>query len=136
MSTSTHTFYFPTTVLHNVTTDADGGHPAWLRGYADGDSMETVFTYGSWGPNANQDDPYDPALVAAALSEAFELCNIYGDPMYVDHPCHATALRYRLGRNRSLSKGDAVMLGERFYVVESLGWAELLPGGERRLIDA
>ncbi len=41
----------------------------------------------------------------------------------IDTPTAEWALRYRLNRNRSLSVGDVVIVGELAYAVESCGWA-------------
>lgn len=127
MQTAKH-YNFPTKVFHNETTDPEGRHLGWVRGYLPGDTMVEVFSYGHWGPNADKDDPYFPELITAALSEAFEAFNILDDPYYADHPAHEEAVAYRRTAGRSLSVGDMVVLGERTYVVQRFGWAEVISG--------
>ena len=51
----------------------------------------------------------------AVLNAAFEQLNI-------DNPTEAWAKEYRIDRNRSLSVGDVVMVGETAYACESIGW--------------
>lgn len=127
MTAALPTFKFPTTILFNTTTDEHGRHLAWTRGYAQGDSLEAVFSYGDWDQDAAQS--YDDEMIAAALSEAFELTNILDDPYYADHPRHVTARHYRLCNVRSMCKGDAVKLGDRTFVADSYGWSELHADG-------
>lgn len=127
MTTATHTTSFPTTILYNVTEDEFGYRLGWERGYAAGDTLEEVFSYGDW--DANPDKVYDDKTIATALHEAFDLCNILDDPYYAQHPAHHTARQFRLRGVRSMCKGDAVKLGERTFVADRFGWSELHADG-------
>ncbi|MEB3023414.1 MULTISPECIES: hypothetical protein [Mycolicibacter] len=44
------------------------------------------------------------------------------DELNVDDPTTEWALRYRLDRNRSISVGDVVIVGDKAYAVERMGW--------------
>lgn len=72
--------------------------------------------------------PADIAMVRV-LEKVFEQLNI-------DEPECDWAQRYRAERNRSLSVGDVVAIGESAWVVASMGWerisAETLAGGVDR----
>jgi len=54
-----------------------------------------------------------------ALETVFEQLNIGGEPGY---PAEPWTTEYRSHRNRSLSTGDVVVLGENAYAVASFGW--------------
>jgi len=61
-------------------------------------------------------DPKDN--VKLILSSVFEQLNIGGDLI----PASDYTVEYRANRNRSLSVGDVVIVGESAYAVASFGW--------------
>jgi hypothetical protein len=75
------------------------------RGYAPGDPLVLA---ASW----DELHPRDPGVL---LEHVFDQLN-------VDDPTEGWALVYRANRNRSLSKGDVVVLGETAWSCESVGW--------------
>lgn len=57
----------------------------------------------------------DSGSATPVLEQAFEQLNI-------DQPVTEWAKEYRANRNRSLSVGDVVVVGELAYSCESVGW--------------
>ncbi len=57
--------------------------------------------------------------VGSILEQAFEQLNVGGEPGY---PATEWCKFYRLNGNRSLSKGDVVIVGETAFSCESAGW--------------
>lgn len=65
---------------------------------------------------------YDqPHVFDRALEQVFEQLNIGGDLV----PATDWTLRYRNARNRSLSVGDVVVLGEMAYAVADMGFERI-----------
>jgi hypothetical protein len=102
------------TVWHNVALDGSGRHTAMLDGYQPGDPMVRVFDYQA-----------SPGRSAEKIAEeAFAIFNYHpGDAAGAE-----LALAYYGRRLRSLSKGDAVVVGEVALAVASVGWT-LIHGG-------
>ena len=57
----------------------------------------------------------DSGTPHTVLNQAFEQLNI-------DYPTEEWAKQYRQNRNRSLSVGDVVVVGEQAYACASVGW--------------
>ena len=57
-----------------------------------------------------------------ALGHVFEQLNIGGD---MGVPAEPWTIEYRHNRNRSLSVGDVVVIGECAFSVESFGWRRI-----------
>lgn len=89
---------------------------ACLSGYRPEHTVSEVFTYDVTSPRSE-------AEVNALLSEAFRLFNVGDDPAFGTPDEWAVA--YRRRRNRSLSVGDVVGVGRRFYACERYGWSVL-----------
>lgn len=83
-------------------------HESFLRGYAPGDPLRLA---ASW-------DQSIPSDIAALLEHVF-------DELNVDEPTTDWAWYYRAQRNRSLSKGDVVSIGETAWSCESVGWKQV-----------
>lgn len=64
------------------------------------------------------DDLRGEALVNAARELVFEQLNI-------DDPTATWALKYRLAGHRSLSVGDAIVIGETAWLCQAIGWKPL-----------
>lgn len=83
----------------------------FLRGYRYGDKMRLATEYYT-----------DIALVSdsaiPALEQAFRELN-------VDYPSQDWAQEYRQRRNRSLSVGDVVVIGEQAWACDSFGWTRV-----------
>ncbi len=95
-------------VFHNNDVPA-----AWSTGYRDEHTVTQVLTYDVAAPRTEQE-------VLALVEEAFRLCN--DDPTLT---ADKRARAYRFRRNRSLSVGDVVGVGPRFYACARSGWRAL-----------
>jgi hypothetical protein len=57
-----------------------------------------------------------------ACGSVDRLLNIVFEQLNIDEPRADWAIRYRVERNRSLSVGDVVVVGEQAWAVDSVGW--------------
>ncbi|KOV84793.1 hypothetical protein [Nocardia sp. NRRL S-836] len=103
----------PVRVFHNNDASA-----SLLNGYQPGSTVTEVYLY--------IEDALDDHVL---LDRAFDLFNIDPDPE-LGAP-DERAVEYRSRGNRSLSVGDVVAVGDRFYAVDHTGWRRL---GDQPLI--
>lgn len=75
------------------------------------------------------DESVDPFEVV------FGICNSYPTEMHAPERYLDQVITYRAGRNRSLSVGDVISIGEGFYLCASTGWA-LIERPSTNLINA
>ncbi|WP_278314988.1 hypothetical protein [Lolliginicoccus levis] len=87
-------------IFHNIARDEQGRH-AGFAGYRPGHQVELVFAYSAEG----SDDEL--------LERAFFLTNIGSGPL---------ADAYRARGLRSLSVGDVLAIGQRYYGCDRIGW--------------
>lgn len=107
------------TVFHNIATDPQGRHLGWDSGYRPGHPLVPVFRYET-----------DSTLgVMGIANEAYRLFNVGDDPTF-GTPA-AEAVQYRMLQNRSLSKGDVLLLhtddGPTWLACASSGWDPIDP---------
>lgn len=114
-------------IFHNLATDDEGRHLAWVFGYTPGDPLAEVFRYTVGGTVARRDDE-------AVCAHAFDVFNVGDDPAFcVDGLPEPLAVMYRSKGLRSLSVGDVVSIAgilgddERCYAVASRGFTEIVP---------
>jgi hypothetical protein len=105
------------TVFHNTTPDERGNLcKGMLDGYDHGDALVPVFT-------TTTERAGGTAADMATLEEIFHLLNVGADPDFGTPDERAVA--YRRNRNRSLSVGDVVAIGQRWYACARIGWAQI-----------
>ena len=74
----------------------------------------------------------DPTLTAPAETGVpIRALEIVWHELNVDVPTAGWARRYRAERNRSLSVGDVVILGEAAYAVTAAGWMSVALAAEQ-----
>lgn len=101
-------------IYHNVTVGPSGRPVGMLDGYLPGASLTHVATFTTPLPAGDEHN------VMAICNEAFHLLNVGDDPSLGTPDERAVA--YRAARNRSLSVGDVVAVGEVFVAVAAYGW--------------
>lgn len=98
-------------IWHNIGTDFAGRHLAMMDGYQEGHPLVPVYRYVAVG---------DPVSVA---NQAFHVFNVGDDPDFgTPDP---DAQRYRALKNRSLSVGDVVQVGDTWLACALDGWTEV-----------
>jgi len=98
---------FQVTIWHNVNRDENGRPTGFFRGYHPEDAVCPVFTF------TRADDK-------SILDWCFHVFNAPEE--YLDKEDRKVAERYRANRLRSLSVGDVVQVGNRFWTCRSIGW--------------
>lgn len=98
---------------HNVAQDESGRPLGMLDGYAPGHPVVLVFQ--AIAPEGVGD--------LAACENVFRLLNVGEDPEFGEPD--PAAIAYRARGNRSLSVGDLVSVGDRFYQCGRFGWTQL-----------
>jgi len=95
------------------------GRPYSEAAYQDGDAVQAVFAF---------DAPQEVAAAGAeaACEFAFAVCNSYPQEAFGVAREHLELVAaYRKRRNRSLSVGDVVVVGEVAYCCDRFGWQRL-----------
>lgn len=97
-------------IYHNIALDRAGRHPGMLDGYVIGQPLVLVAQY----------DADEGRMVSDTLTKAYDLFNIGDDPAFGTPDPRAVA--YRAAGNRSLSVGDVVQVGGRWFACARRGW--------------
>jgi hypothetical protein len=98
---------FHVTIWHNVNRDSNRMPTGFMRGYHPGDDMCPVFTF-AWADDKD------------VLDYCFHVFNAPEE--YLEKEDRKLAERYRANRLRSLSVGDVVQVGDRFWTCRAIGW--------------
>ncbi|MCP2341144.1 hypothetical protein [Actinomadura rupiterrae] len=105
--------YVTVRVFHNTATDADG-HALGFDGYRPEHPVVEVWQL-----------PVPTAPPLDICERVYQLLNIGDDPDFGDPDLRAVG--YRRRRNRSLSVGDCLAVGDRFYAVAPTGFTAIGP---------
>lgn len=95
--------------------ESEDGWNFW-EGFRPDDKMRLAVEY--YADAALLPDVRDGRSPDRILNQAFRELNI-------DEPTEDWAKEYRANRNRSLSVGDVVVVGEVAYAVERMGWKQV-----------
>lgn len=99
---------YQVTIWHNVNRDVNGHPTFFFHGYQPGDAVTPAFTF-TWPNDDEQITDY-----------CFHVFNAPED--YLDKDERKLADRYRVNRLRSLSVGDVIQVGNKFWACKSVGW--------------
>jgi hypothetical protein len=100
-------------VFHNIATDDVGRSEAWL-GYRPGHPLVPVYVL------ERLEVEQSPSAVAEMI---YHLLNVGDDPQFgIPHP---DAVAYRTAKNRSLSVGDVVLVGDEWWACASMGFERI-----------
>ncbi|GAB36459.1 hypothetical protein [Gordonia otitidis] len=106
-------------ILLNITdtTTASGVRERCIMfdGYETGDHLREVLSY-----TVTVDDEVTDAALNSICEQAFMVCNL--DPEMMTGAERAVAQQYRAGRNRSLSVGDVVVVGDVAKACSRIGF--------------
>lgn len=68
--------------------------------------------------------------------EVFRLLNVGDDPTFNESGPDPRAVQYRMRGNRSLSVGDVIQIGVRWFACASSGWVPLVLGAPTLCVGA